>query len=180
MAKLLTFTSFHISLNHYLWVGLEQLHSSLASVRRSSQLLTATILTVTALHIPSSAKTFDDCYNEFLNLISSSMFSKYHSVDDVRGLCIAAFWLSDGTSSTPRLDDLLTNPGEVSWKLSGHAIRIATELNIHQSFFKALEGDHEHFLRARLWYMLYELYLAASFHWIPLLMYLQICLRSSF
>jgi hypothetical protein len=43
----------------------------------------------------------------------------------------------------------------VSWKLSGHAIRIATELNIHHSFFKALEGDSEHFLRARLWYMLY-------------------------
>lgn len=66
------------------------------------------------------------------------MFSRYHSIDDVRGLCIAAFWLSD-----------------VSWKLSGHAIRIATELNIHQSFAKALEGDREHFLRARLWYMLY-------------------------
>lgn len=66
------------------------------------------------------------------------MFSRYHSIDDVRGLCIAAFWLSD-----------------VSWKLSGHAIRIATELNIHQSFTKALEGDREHFLRARLWYMLY-------------------------
>ncbi|KAJ5980981.1 hypothetical protein N7481_008279 [Penicillium waksmanii] len=114
---------FHMSLNHYLWVGLEQIHISLASVRRSSQLLTATILTITALHIPSSTKTFDDCYNEFLSLISSSMFSRYHSVDDVRALCIAAFWLSD-----------------VSWKLSGHAIRIATELNIHQSFFKALEA----------------------------------------
>lgn len=66
------------------------------------------------------------------------MFSRYHSIDDVRGLCIAAFWFS-----------------EVSWTLSGHAIRIATELNIHQSFAKALEGDREHFLRARLWYMLY-------------------------
>ncbi|KAG6366532.1 hypothetical protein INS49_000709 [Diaporthe citri] len=66
------------------------------------------------------------------------MFSRYHSVDDVRALCIAAFWLS-----------------EVSWKLSGHAIRIATELNIHQSFSRAMEGDREHFLRARLWYMLY-------------------------
>jgi hypothetical protein len=42
----------------------------------------------------------------------------------------------------------------VSWKLSGHAIRIATELDIHHSFYKALEGDPEHFLRARLWYML--------------------------
>jgi hypothetical protein len=51
---------------------------------------------------------------------------------------VAAFWLSD-----------------VSWKLSGHAIRIATELNVHQSFAKALEGDREHFQRARLWYMLY-------------------------
>lgn len=66
------------------------------------------------------------------------MFSRYHSIDDVRALCIAAFWLS-----------------EVSWKLSGHAIRIATELGIHQSFHKALGGDREHFLRARLWYMLY-------------------------
>lgn len=43
----------------------------------------------------------------------------------------------------------------VSWKLSGHTIRIATELNIHQPFSRAMEGDREHFLRARLWYMLY-------------------------
>lgn len=127
-----------MSLNHYLWVGLEQTHPSFNSVRKSSELLTATILAVTALHIPTSAETFDKCYKEFLSLISSSMFSRYHSIDDVRGLCIAAFWLSD-----------------VSWKLSGHAIRIATELGIHQSFTKALEGDREHFLRARLWYMLY-------------------------
>ena len=119
-------------------MGLEQTHPTFNSVRQSSELLTATILTVTALHIPTSAETFDNCYKEFLSLISSSMFSRYHSVDDVRGLCIAAFWLS-----------------EVSWKLSGHAIRIATELSIHQSFAKALSGDREHFLRARLWYMLY-------------------------
>ncbi|KAJ3540531.1 hypothetical protein NM208_g5029 [Fusarium decemcellulare] len=132
------YKTFHMSLNHYLWVGLEQTHPSFNSVRKSSELLTATILAVTALHIPTSAETFDKCYKEFLALISSSMFSRYHSIDDVRGLCIAAFWLSD-----------------VSWKLSGHAIRIATELNIHQSFAKALEGDKEHFLRARLWYMLY-------------------------
>lgn len=28
-------------------------------------------------------------------------------------------------------------------------------MNVHQSFSRALEGDKEHFLRARLWYMLY-------------------------
>ncbi|KAL5333634.1 hypothetical protein BJX70DRAFT_380453 [Aspergillus crustosus] len=129
---------FQNTLNHYLWIGLEQIHSSFNSVRQSSELLAATILTVTTLHIPTSAATFDACYKEFLSLISSSMFSRYHSLDDVRGLFIAAFWLS-----------------EVSWKLSGHAIRIATELNLHQSFSRALQGDREHFLRARLWYMLY-------------------------
>ncbi|KAK6206616.1 hypothetical protein LQW54_007568 [Pestalotiopsis sp. IQ-011] len=132
------YRSFHTSLNHYLWVGLEQTHPSFEAIRQSSEMLTATILTVTALHIPTSAETFDKCYKEFLALTSSSMFSRYHSIDDVRALCIAAFWLS-----------------EVSWKLSGHAIRIATELNVHQSFSRALEGDKEHFLRARLWYMLY-------------------------
>lgn len=137
-ADYLMFDRFLNTLNHYLWVGLEQIHDSLISVRRSSELLTATILTVTALHLPNSTPTFDSCYKEFLSLISSSMFSRYHAVDDVRGLCIAAFWLS-----------------EVSWKLSGHAIRIATELNIHQSFSRALKGDRDHFLRARLWYMLY-------------------------
>ncbi|KAJ0268902.1 hypothetical protein COL940_012943 [Colletotrichum noveboracense] len=129
---------YNMTLNHYLWVGLEQVHPSWTSVRRSSELLAATILTVTALHIPTSSDIFDVCYNEFLSLVSSSMFSRYHSVDDVRGLCISAFWLS-----------------EHSWKLTGHAIRIATELGIHQSFVHALEGDKEHFLRARLWYMLY-------------------------
>ncbi|KAL4899067.1 hypothetical protein BDW74DRAFT_171756 [Aspergillus multicolor] len=129
---------FHNTLNHYLWIGLEQIHSSFNSVRQSSELLAATILTVTALHIPTSGATFDACYKEFLSLISSSMFSRYHSIDDVRGLFIAAFWLS-----------------EVSWKLSGHAIRIATELNLHQSFSQALHGDRDHFMKARLWYMLY-------------------------
>jgi hypothetical protein len=129
---------FQNTLGQYLWVGLEHVHSSFTSIRRSSELLAATILTVTALHKLSPSAIFDACYKEFLSLISSSMFSRYHSIDDVRGLCTAAFWLSD-----------------VSWKLSGHAIRIATERNIHQSFSKALQGDKEHFLRARLWYMLY-------------------------
>ncbi|KAL5610758.1 hypothetical protein FOBRF1_006875 [Fusarium oxysporum] len=134
------FNVFLQTLNHYLWVGLEQTHPSLTAARKSSELLTATILTVTALHIPTSAETFDACYREFLQLISSSMFSRFHSIDDVRGLCIAAFWLSD-----------------VSWKLSGHAIRIATELNIHQPscFLRALKGDRSSFQKVRLWYMLY-------------------------
>ena len=83
------------------------------------------------------------------------MFSRYHSIDDVRGLCIAAFWLSEGKGALFVKLGNQTHMITVSWKLSGHAIRIATELTIHQSFSKALGGDREHFLRARLWYMLY-------------------------
>lgn len=40
-------------------------------------------------------------------------------------------------------------------KLSGHAVRIATELNLHQSFFKAMRGSPEHIEGATLWYLLY-------------------------
>ena len=78
------------------------------------------------------------------------------ALDNVRALSIAAFWLPD-----------------LSWKLSGHAVRIATELNVHQSFRKALmstpvgskltesermkrEQERKfHYERVRLWYLLY-------------------------
>jgi len=34
-------------------------------------------------------------------------------------------------------------------------VRIATELNLHQSYSKAIRGQVEHVERARLWYFLY-------------------------
>ena len=40
-------------------------------------------------------------------------------------------------------------------KLSGHAVRIATELNLHRSYARAIKGSQEHFEGARLWYLLY-------------------------
>ncbi|EPE30104.1 Zn2/Cys6 DNA-binding protein [Glarea lozoyensis ATCC 20868] len=132
------FDTFNHSLNHYLWGGIALVHSDLTSVRKSSSLLLTAILAVTALHAPGGAATFDICYSEFTSLVSSSMLDRHHTLDGIRGLCIAAFWLSD-----------------LSWKLSGHAVRIATELNLHRSFAKALRGEAEHIEAARLWYLLY-------------------------
>ncbi|KAG4422319.1 hypothetical protein IFR04_004585 [Cadophora malorum] len=132
------FGIFSRSLNHYLWGGIALVHDNLASVRQSSSLLLAAILTVTALHIPGRGQTFDVCYAEFIALVCDSVFERYHVLDGIRGLCIGAFWLSD-----------------VSWKLSGHAVRIATELNLHQSYSRALRGSQEHIEGARLWYFLY-------------------------
>ncbi|KAL2009112.1 hypothetical protein VTN00DRAFT_7306 [Thermoascus crustaceus] len=132
------FYYFDSSLNHYLWDGIALVHKDLTSVRKSSSLLSAAILAVTALHIPHKERTFDTCYTEFARLASDSMLNRHHTFDDLRALCIGAFWLAD-----------------VSWKLSGYAVRIATERNLHQCYRKAVQGSPEHREQARLWYLLY-------------------------
>ncbi|KAF8858176.1 putative Zn(II)2Cys6 transcription factor [Acephala macrosclerotiorum] len=132
------FDHFSKYLNAYLWGGIALVHSDLMSVRRSSSLLLAAILTVSTLHVPGMEDVFDICYAELVGLICDSMLDRYHTLDGIRGLTIGAFWLSD-----------------LSWKLSGHAVRIATELNLHQSFSRAMKGSTDHFEGARLWFLLY-------------------------
>lgn len=132
------FYQFDQVLNRYLWDGALLAHKDLTSVRRSSSMLSAAILAVTALHMPTKERTFDTCYTEFAKLASESMLDHHHTLDDIRALCIGAFWLAD-----------------VSWKLSGYAVRIATERNLHQFFRKATQGSPEHMEQARLWYLLY-------------------------
>lgn len=134
------FSNFNQVLNRYLWDGVVLVHKDLTSVRMSSSLLAAAILTVTALHMPDKEQTFDKCYKEFSRLASESMLCHHHTLDDLRALCIGAFWLAD-----------------LSWKLSGYAVRIATELNLHQCYRKAIRGSPEHREQARLWYVLYTL-----------------------
>ncbi|KAK6853308.1 hypothetical protein PG995_010120 [Apiospora arundinis] len=106
------------------------------SVRRTSALLTASVCAVGALHLDSA--DFDIYYREFIQLSARQSLSKHHTIDDVRALCIGAFWLSD-----------------LSWSLVSAAVRIATELQLHRSFSKALKGDRQHYLRARLYYLVY-------------------------
>ncbi|THC87703.1 hypothetical protein EYZ11_012851 [Aspergillus tanneri] len=132
------FFNFDQVLNRYLWDGIALVHKDLTSVRNSSSMLSAAILAVTALHMPNKERTFDTCYTEFAKLASESMLDRHHTLDDLRALCIGAFWLAD-----------------VSWKLSGYAVRIATERNLHQSYRKATQGSPEHIEQARLWYLLY-------------------------
>ncbi|KAJ5594440.1 uncharacterized protein N7459_000648 [Penicillium hispanicum] len=134
------FYHFDQVLNRYLWDGALLAHKDLTSVRRSSSMLSAGILAVTALHMPSKERTFDTCYTEFAKIASGSMLGHRHTMDDIRALCIGAFWLAD-----------------VSWKLSGYAVRIATERNLHQFYRKAIQGSPEHKEQARLWYLLYTL-----------------------
>ncbi|KAF2718651.1 hypothetical protein K431DRAFT_340598 [Polychaeton citri CBS 116435] len=103
---------------------------------RSERLLFAAICAVGALHMASPV--FEDCYQEFVSLAGQQCFARQSSLDDIRALCIGSFWLSG-----------------ISWKCVGTAVQIATEMQLHRSVFKALEGDRQHYLRTRLYYLLY-------------------------
>ena len=111
---------------------------SFESTREASPLLIASICTVGALHCVSRQDDFDACRGEFLALSEKHNMSQIGTVEDVRALCIGAFWLPD-----------------LSWPLVGAAVRIATGMQLHKSFYKAMQGDRAHYLRARLYYHVY-------------------------
>lgn len=95
------FQRYHERLDHLLYRILGD-HQGLETVLASSPLLTAAICTVAALHSQTFGHLFDKCYREFKQLVGATTFSRSHNIDDVRGLCIGAFWLH-----------------ELSWSLAG-------------------------------------------------------------
>lgn len=149
------FDTYHLRLDHFLYRILGD-HISLNSVRIASPLLTAAICTVGALHSPSLGHLFDTCFAEYKDLVTSQVFSKNANADDIRGLCIGAFWLH-----------------ELSWALIGNgtskiqkshlgakilielAVRVASDINLHSGIYKALKGDREGYVQARLYYLVY-------------------------
>jgi hypothetical protein len=69
----------------------------LAKIRGRSPLLTAAICTVGSFCTDSTSHK--KCYNAFLTEVSSRLFSRQHSFDDIRALCIGAFWLNKVSST---------------------------------------------------------------------------------
>ena len=131
------FDEYQNRLDHFVYRILgDHSTATLEYIRKASPLLTAASCAVGALHLAS--RDFDPCYKEFFALSTVQSFSKRNTVNDVRALCIGAFWLSD-----------------LSWQLVGIAVRVATELQLHKSFTKALQGDREHYLRTRLYLLVY-------------------------
>lgn len=126
--------------NHHplLWGGVLFPYETLQDIRRASTLLLTAVLTVAALHSPGRPETLQRCYDAFVHLVSTSCLSRHHTLDDIRALCLAAFYLPN-----------------LSWRLSGQAVRMAAEMNMHQSFRKLTDGDGSHHERVRLWYALY-------------------------
>ncbi|KAK0939368.1 hypothetical protein LTR29_009113 [Friedmanniomyces endolithicus] len=122
-------------LDHFLYRIMGD-RKTLSEVRKASPLLLAAVCSVGALHL--SAPDFEKCYQEFVTIAAAQSFSRRNTVEEVRGLCIGAFWLSG-----------------LEWQGIGAAVRIATDIQLHRSIFKALEGDRTHYLRTRLYYLVY-------------------------
>ena len=138
---------FKRSQSQYLYSATIAADSTVKSLRSSSTVLFTAIMLVTALQQPGREALQESCQMTFMGLVSDVMFDRFHTLDDIRGLCIAAFW-------QPYL----------SWKLSGLCVRMATELNLHHAFYEAFhepslsaEARKDCLERARLYYLLYVL-----------------------
>ncbi|KAK7969671.1 hypothetical protein PG988_008744 [Apiospora saccharicola] len=125
-------------LDHFMY-GIGGRHRTLDGLRRSSRLLAACIFTVAALHDPQSNVIYGVCSKEFRRLVASSMFQRQIDRDYLRALSIGAYWLSD-----------------ISWILSGHASRRASEFNISGLYRRVVsEGNPDALDYIRIWYILY-------------------------
>lgn len=102
--------------DHYLY-GLASKYKDTESIRDASPLLLTAICTVSALHDSTGQTCYRVCDAELRRLVSISIFMPQVSVEDFRGLCIACFWLSD-----------------ISWQVSGLAIRRGIEFDLHKSY----------------------------------------------
>lgn len=113
-------------------------HESLDVVRQRSPLLTAAICTVGALHSRLNETDYDSCRNELINLCEKTSIAPNKNLDDIKALCITSLWLAD-----------------LAWPLASLAVRLATELQLYKSLDKAIQGDRQHHVRARLYYHVY-------------------------
>ncbi|KID81483.1 hypothetical protein MGU_11154 [Metarhizium guizhouense ARSEF 977] len=108
--------------DHYLY-GISARFEDTESIRRASTLLFTAICTVSALQEHQGEALFQLCSLELRRLVSDFVFASAATVDDFQGLCIASFWLSD-----------------MSWSVSGLAIRRAFEFQLGHSF-QIVVGD---------------------------------------
>ncbi len=133
------FCRYRDHINPLLFDGILCSHRSLREARRSSSLLIATVLTVAALHIPNRDQSLRATYDAFVSLMRGSCLLRSQNLDDIRGLCIGAFYLTS-----------------LSWALCSRAVRVATEMNLHKlSLQFTREGSIDSHERIRVWYVLY-------------------------
>ncbi|KAK9454616.1 hypothetical protein V1511DRAFT_401908 [Dipodascopsis uninucleata] len=108
----------------------------LAKIRARSSFLTAAVCTVGAFCVASG--DYQKCYDAYIKEVSSKVFLRNPEFDDVRALCVGAFWLN-----------------KVSSSLSALAVRMASELNLHRCITKMPHLKIECYERTRLYFIVY-------------------------
>lgn len=103
-------------LDPYIW-HLAGDYTDLESFRSRSPTLTACVLTVAALHDVSRSNLYTVCGKEYRRLVANAMFERKIDMEYLRALVIGSYWLSD-----------------ISWTLSGYAIRRASEFQFKQCY----------------------------------------------
>ncbi|KAH7141090.1 putative Zn(II)2Cys6 transcription factor [Dactylonectria macrodidyma] len=108
--------------DHYLY-GIAAKYQDAEGIRRASRLLLTAICTVSALQDASASHQYRVCHAELRKLISEFIFTPAVDLEDLRGLVITSFWLSD-----------------MSWTVLGLGIRRALEVELQSSFGVVLAG----------------------------------------
>lgn len=103
-------------LDPYIW-HLAADYTDLESFRSRSPTLTAAVLTVAALHDTARSALYPICSKEYRRLVANAMFERKIDMEYLRALVIGSYWLSD-----------------ISWTLSGYAIRRASEFPFKQCY----------------------------------------------
>lgn len=86
------FNDYARRLDHYLYRILGPA-ATLDGIRSSSPVLLAAICAVAALHSPDLSSLYESCYHHFVDLAANLALAEDPNMDDIRGLCIGAFWL---------------------------------------------------------------------------------------
>ncbi|KAI5457519.1 hypothetical protein BGZ63DRAFT_428218 [Mariannaea sp. PMI_226] len=141
--------------DHYLY-DIASKYKDLESLRQASPLLLVAICATSALQDASSDRLYRICQAELRKLILDFLFTPVLDLEDLRGLVIASFWLSD-----------------VSWTVSGLVIRRALEVELQNSFGAVITANSRSHAasnsensangqdietateRMKLWYLLY-------------------------
>ncbi|EHY55417.1 hypothetical protein HRR83_009582 [Exophiala dermatitidis] len=103
-------------LDPYIWHMCPD-YKDLESFRRRSPTLTACILTVAALHDTKLGHLYSICSKEYRRLVANAMFERKIDMEYLRALVLGSYWLSD-----------------ISWTLSGYAIRRASEFQLRRFY----------------------------------------------
>lgn len=109
-------------LDPYIWHMCPD-YKDLESFRRRSPTLTACILTVAALHDTKLGHLYSICNKEYRRLVANAMFERKIDMEYLRALVLGSYWLSD-----------------ISWTLSGYAIRRATEFQLRRFYHDITES----------------------------------------